>query len=94
MLVSIVSVTQHLNLQTENRSLVVTGILDAFRELQTMDVIHSYEVVYGARKSVTHINFIPGDLLKIQNTFPIVIDQHDNDVITEKLQLMYKNNEP
>ncbi len=80
---------QHLNLMKDNRADVVTDLLDTFRELQTMDVIHSYEVVYGPRKSVHYINFIPGDLLQMQKKFPIAIDQQANEVIQEKLQLIY-----
>ncbi|GAA0854044.1 replication initiator protein A [Paenibacillus glucanolyticus] len=88
------TLTQHLNLQTENRSLVVSGILDAFQELQTMDVISSYEVVYGPRRSIQYINFVPGDLLQMSNKYPIEIDKHDNEVIQETLQLMLTKNEP
>ncbi|WP_223821867.1 hypothetical protein [Paenibacillus peoriae] len=61
------TLTQHLNLQTANRSLLVSNILEAFEELKNMDVINSYEVVYGQRKSVQFINFVPGDLLQIQS---------------------------
>ncbi|KJD42956.1 hypothetical protein QD47_25395 [Paenibacillus terrae] len=61
------TLTQHLNLQTANRSLLVSNILEAFEELRNMDVISSYDVVYGPRKSVQFINFVPGDLLQIQS---------------------------
>ncbi len=84
------TLSQHLNLQTENRSLVVSGIIEAFQELQQMDVIDSYEIVYGPKKSIQYINFVPGDLLQLQNKFPIQINSDEE--IKEPLQLFLINN--
>lgn len=86
------TLTQHLNLQTGNRSLVVNGLLEAFYELKAMDVIESYEAVYGPRKSLTYINFEPSDLLKMQIQYPIEIDHDDS--IQESLKKYLQSAEP
>ncbi|MCW3793998.1 hypothetical protein OM416_20595 [Paenibacillus sp. LS1] len=86
------TLTQHLNLQTKNKSLVVGGLVEAFQELKVMGVINSYHITYGVRKSVQYINFEPGDLLQLQNKFPIEIDSN-MDSIHESLQLDQQQHE-